>query len=140
MNVLLADFLVSPLRISAAKDILRLSGDGHYFEAGYLGLCPIPYGVYKVNTSQAITDGMNYAVGGSGEFDNLGFTKTSDQISEFRQLITAGVYNISDIVDKSLILLSISGNDYASVVRKSGITVTFTDQDLKNLQCSFPMV
>lgn len=82
---------------------------------------------------------MNFAVGGSGEFDNLGFTKTSDQIAEFRQLIS-GVYDLADIVDKSLILFSISGNDYASVIRNFGFTVSFTDQDLKkssvlSLQC-----
>lgn len=90
-----------------------------------MGLRPATYREYEVNPITPICDGINFAVGGSGVFDNLGFTKTRDQVAQFKKLLDANVYG-SHGVDfaKSAVLFAISGNDYgaygASLITKVG--------------------
>jgi len=83
----------------------------------YMGLNPATYRKYKADASTPTGDGMNFAVGGAGVFNNLGFTKTSDQIAQFKALLDANVYDSSSVFNESVILFAISGNDYAAYTR-----------------------
>ncbi|CAM6028567.1 unnamed protein product [Sphagnum balticum] len=96
--------------------------------ATFMGLNPVPYRLYSTGAAAlpALRDGVNFAVGGAGVFDNLGFTKTGDQITQLKELVTAGVYDPSFMADSSLILYGVSGNDYAAFTRNNagGISAT----------------
>jgi hypothetical protein len=93
-----------------------------------MGLNPVPYRLYSTGAAAlpALRDGVNFAVGGAGVFDNLGFTKTGDQITQLKELVTAGVYDPSFMAESSLILYGVSGNDYAAFTRNNagGISAT----------------
>lgn len=83
-----------------------------------MGLKPATYRKYKLYPSTPICDGINFAVGGSGVFDNLGFTKAGDQIVQFKKLLDANVYGGQGVdFAKSAVLFAISGNDYAAYGR-----------------------
>jgi hypothetical protein len=80
-------------------------------------LSPATYRMYESNPSTPVGDGMNFAVGGAGVFANLGFTKTSDQIVQFKALLDANLYDTTSVFSESVILFAISGNDYAAYTR-----------------------
>lgn len=112
------------------------------FLGKYMGLNPVTYRNYKLNSSTPTADGMNFAVGGAGVFDNLGFTKTRDQIAQFVTLLDANVFDNSSVFSESVILFAISGNDYAAYARNfpgSNLTIIVPAvvdqmvQDLKSL-------
>lgn len=88
--------------------------------ADYIGLHPRPYILYEERPSTRKEDGMNFAVGGSGVKDNLGFTKTRDQIAQLKTVINSGVYS-ETVYKESLILFTISGNDYYAFLRNSQV-------------------
>ncbi|XP_024359198.1 GDSL esterase/lipase At5g03600 isoform X1 [Physcomitrium patens] len=97
--------------------------DGQVFSdilADYIGLHPRPYILYEERPSTRKEDGMNFAVGGSGVKDNLGFTKTRDQIAQLKTVINSGVYS-ETVYKESLILFTISGNDYYAFLRNSQV-------------------
>ncbi|XP_024359207.1 GDSL esterase/lipase At5g03600 isoform X2 [Physcomitrium patens] len=93
--------------------------DGQVF-SDILGLHPRPYILYEERPSTRKEDGMNFAVGGSGVKDNLGFTKTRDQIAQLKTVINSGVYS-ETVYKESLILFTISGNDYYAFLRNSQV-------------------
>lgn len=112
------------------------------FLGKYMGLNPKTYRKYKLDSSTSTADGMNFAVGGAGVFNNLGFTKTRDQIAQFEALLDANVFDRSSVFSESVILFAISGNDYAAFSRNlpgANLTIVVTAivdqmvQDLKSL-------
>lgn len=103
-----------------------------------MGLKPATYRKYKSDGDTPICDGINFAVGGSGVFDNLGFTKAGDQIAQFKKLLDADVYG-DDGLDfaKSAVLFAISGNDYAAYGRSLLTMVGSPPNILYDLNCKF---
>jgi len=90
--------------------------------ADYMGLKPRPYRLLhrtSAGLSNNVSDGINFAVAGSGVFDNQGFTKTGDQITQLKEVLKNRLYP-KNVVRKSLILYAVSGNDYAAYRRNNG--------------------
>ena len=90
--------------------------------ADYMGLKPHPYRLLNRTPDLAthVSDGINFAVSGSGVFDNLGFTKTEDQITQLKEVLKAAELYPKDVVRSSLLLYMVSGNDYAAYQRNNG--------------------
>jgi len=120
--------------------------DGHLlaeFLGNYMGLKPATYRNYSSNPNTPICDGINFAVGGSGVFDNLGFTKAGDQIAQLKKLLDDDVYGDHGVdFAKSAVLFAISGNDYGAYGRSlltMNVTIIITAvvnqmvQDIKSL-------
>ncbi|KAG0558753.1 hypothetical protein KC19_10G051500 [Ceratodon purpureus] len=90
--------------------------------ADSLGLKPRPYRVLGDNTQPTnVNDGVNFAVGGSGVFPNLGFTKTGDQIAQLQVVLNSGVGGpyTPTVRRKSLVFYGLAGNDYATFLRNN---------------------
>ncbi|KAG0560821.1 hypothetical protein KC19_9G016500 [Ceratodon purpureus] len=86
----------------------------------YMGLKPCPFRLLNtLSTSTGVQDGINFAVSGSGVFENLGFTKTGDQITQLRRVLKTNLYS-KTVYKKAVILYAISGNDYAAYKRNNG--------------------
>lgn len=85
-----------------------------------MGLKPRPFRLLNtLSTSTHVQDGINFAVSGSGVFENLGFTKTGDQIIELKRVLKTSLYS-KTVYKKAVILYAISGNDYAAYERNNG--------------------
>ena len=95
--------------------------------ADALGLKPRPYRVLGDNNQPTnVADGVNFAVGGAGVFDNLGFTKTGDQILQLQGVLNSGVggpYN-STVLAEILAVYGLFGNDYAAFLRNNANLVS----------------
>ena len=90
-----------------------------------MGLKPCPFRLLKTLpiSTQCVKDGINFAVAGAGVFDNLGFTKTGDQIKQLKGVLRTKLYPPS-VYKKAIILYAISGNDYGTYKRNNGSSTT----------------
>ncbi|GLJ25814.1 hypothetical protein SUGI_0494350 [Cryptomeria japonica] len=90
------------------------------FWADILGISsPIAYELLRshdcnVNASK-IKQGVNFAVGGSGIFRAFGFKTVPEQVQQFKKLIAAGSGFDSPKLSRSVVLVSVAGNDYAAL-------------------------
>ncbi|PQQ18976.1 GDSL esterase/lipase [Prunus yedoensis var. nudiflora] len=64
---------------------------------------------------------MNFAFGGIGVFDTLvSGSNLTTQIDFFEQLLQQRVYAINDVINSSIALVSVAGNDYAAHFGRPG--------------------
>jgi hypothetical protein len=85
-----------------------------------MGVKPHPFRLLNTSsTSTDVQDGINFAVSGSGVFENLGLTKTGDQIAQLKEVLKTKLYP-KTVYKKAVILYAISGNDYAAYKRNNG--------------------
>ena len=85
-----------------------------------MGLKPHPFRLLNTSsTSTDVQDGINFAVSGSGVFENLGLTKTGDQIAQLKEVLKTKLYP-KTVYKKAVILYATSGNDYAAYKRNNG--------------------
>ncbi|GAB4833405.1 hypothetical protein Ancab_031648 [Ancistrocladus abbreviatus] len=77
---------------------------------------PVAFRSWK-NHPNKLKQGMNFAYGGTGVFDIPGvvYPNMTRQIDLFQQLVDQKVYNSSDLQD-SVVLVTLSGNDYSAYV------------------------
>ncbi|XP_026416148.1 GDSL esterase/lipase At3g09930-like [Papaver somniferum] len=84
------------------------------FLASFMGIkSPMPYTQLDDLSKTKVSNGMNFAHGGTGVF-NTWMKKEPNmtiQIDTFKQYIADGVYTKSDL-DESMAVVSSSGNDY----------------------------
>nr|XP_024376766.1 GDSL esterase/lipase At5g03610-like [Physcomitrium patens] len=93
------------------------------FLADFMGLKPPPYRLLNGSAnSTRLEDGINFAVAGCGVFDNLGFTKTGDQIRQLTDMLNTDLYSKDVIFSEALIMYASSGNDYAAYRLNNGST------------------
>lgn len=91
--------------------------------ADFMGLKPPPYRLLNGSAnSTRLEDGINFAVAGCGVFDNLGFTKTGDQIRQLTDMLNTDLYSKDVIFSEALIMYASSGNDYAAYRLNNGST------------------
>nr|AKH04262.1 putative ester hydrolase [Taxus baccata] len=100
-------------RVSSGKIQTDFWGD-------ILGLpCPVSYELLKNHDCEAdaerITQGVNFAVGGSGIFRAYGFTTIPEQVKQFKKLIAASSGFDSHKLSRSVALISAAGNDYVAL-------------------------
>ncbi|KAL8526315.1 hypothetical protein ACS0TY_015507 [Phlomoides rotata] len=101
--------------------------------ARFLGLkSPLAYRWVKIG-GKKLRYGMNFAYGGSGVFNTLGdlLPNMTTQIGFFQKLVDQNVYTKSDL-QSSLVLVTLSGNDYATFLANGGT--------LQSLQSFIPRV
>ncbi|KAH9317111.1 hypothetical protein KI387_018880, partial [Taxus chinensis] len=85
---------------------------------------PVPYN-QKESFPNLVPFGMNFASGGTGIFDTVsGLPNATAQIDQLQAMVRNGVYSRSSLAS-SLVLVSVSGNDYGFYVRRKR-----TDQGL----------
>ncbi|CAN0900594.1 GDSL esterase/lipase At5g03610 [Linum grandiflorum] len=111
--------------------------DGRIFTdyiASFLGIeSPLPY-TLMTTTAQGSPDprlqyGLNFAYGGTGVFDTLiRAPNMAAQINLFQKTIQQQAYTKQDLINSSVALISIAGNDYLTYVQKNGKL-----QELSNL-------
>ncbi|GLJ25817.1 hypothetical protein SUGI_0494400 [Cryptomeria japonica] len=94
------------------KNPNRLLGD-------ILGLpVPIAYELLRSHdcksTAKKIRQGVNFAVGGSGIFQAYGFITVAQQVKEFKKLIAGSHGFDSRKLSRSVVLISVAGNDYGA--------------------------
>eukprot|EP00253_Pinus_taeda_P005740 PITA_05740 len=83
---------------------------------------PVPHSQRDSNPNM-LPFGMNFATGGTGVFRTWpGLPSTSTQIDQLQELIGNGVYSAKNLAS-SLVLFSVSGNDYGSYILQQGGTV-----------------
>ncbi|KAI3924834.1 hypothetical protein MKW98_031085 [Papaver atlanticum] len=83
------------------------------FLASFMGIeSPMPYTQWNNLSKRRVTNGMNFAHGGTGVFDTwMKEGNMTTQINAFKQYIADGVYNKSDL-EESIAVVSNAGNDY----------------------------
>ncbi|GLJ25803.1 hypothetical protein SUGI_0494060 [Cryptomeria japonica] len=104
------------------------------FWGDILGLpSPIAYELrrsHDCNTNaNKIRQGVNFAVGGSGIFESLGFPTLAQQVEQFKGLIRESlvVFGFRKLC-RSVVLISVSGNDYiAYISSRNGSTEGLID-------------
>ncbi|XP_059076190.1 GDSL esterase/lipase At5g03610 isoform X2 [Cryptomeria japonica] len=104
-------------RFSSGKIQTDLWGD-------ILGLpVPIPYELLKSHKCKVIAkkirQGVNFAVGGSGIFRDYGFTTVPQQVKQFKKLIGGSQGFDSHKLSRSVVLISVAGNDYGAFLSRS---------------------
>ncbi|XP_059076599.1 GDSL esterase/lipase At5g03610-like [Cryptomeria japonica] len=82
-----------------------------------LGLpVPIAYELLISHDCKAIAkkirQGVNFAVGGSGIFEDYGFKTIEQQVKQFKKLIGGNQGFDSHKLSRSVVLISVAGNDY----------------------------
>ncbi|XP_059076194.1 GDSL esterase/lipase At5g03610-like isoform X2 [Cryptomeria japonica] len=87
------------------------------FWGDILGLsAPIAYELLKSHDCKAIAKkirhGVNFAVGGSGIFEDYGFKTIAQQVKQFKKLIWESQGFGSHKLSQSVVLISVAGNDY----------------------------
>lgn len=85
--------------------------------ASFLGISsPVPYTLRKFVKKSRLESGMNFAYGGTGVFDTVfGGPNLTTQIDFFQQLLEQKLYSTkNDVVNLSIALVSVAGNDYAA--------------------------
>ncbi|CAL8118514.1 unnamed protein product [Prunus armeniaca] len=85
--------------------------------ASFLGInSPVPYALRKFVKKSKLESGMNFAYGGTGVFDTVfGGPNLTTQIDFFQQLLEQKLYSTkNDVVNSSIALVSVAGNDYAA--------------------------
>ncbi|XP_055812276.1 GDSL esterase/lipase At5g03610-like isoform X1 [Solanum dulcamara] len=89
--------------------------------ARFLGVkSPVPYRWMKYATKR-LRYGINFAYGGTGVFNTrVPEPNMTTQIDFFQKLMAESVYTKADIVQSSLFLLSLAGNDYGAYLSKGG--------------------
>ncbi|KAL6289309.1 hypothetical protein ACE6H2_006819 [Prunus campanulata] len=83
----------------------------------FLGIrSPVPYTLRKFVKKSKLESGMNFAYGGTGVFDTVfGGPNLTTQIDFFQQLLEQKLYSTkNDVVNSSIALVSVAGNDYAA--------------------------
>ncbi|GLJ25845.1 hypothetical protein SUGI_0495190 [Cryptomeria japonica] len=91
------------------------------FWANILGLpSPIAYEMLKSHdckaTAKKIRQGVNFAVGGSGILRAYGFTTVPQQVKQFKELVGGSLGFDSHKLSRSIVLISVAGNDYGAYV------------------------
>ncbi|GLJ55987.1 hypothetical protein SUGI_1201940 [Cryptomeria japonica] len=89
------------------------------FVASYFNMStPLPYNQRQGNPN-LVRFGMNFASGGTGIFDTVpGLPNATAQIEQLQDLVKNGVYSATSLAS-SLVLFSISGNDYGFYVQRT---------------------
>ncbi|KAL6289317.1 hypothetical protein ACE6H2_006827 [Prunus campanulata] len=94
---------------------------------------PVPYALRKFGKKSKLQSGMNFAFGGTGVFDTLvSGPNLTTQIDFFEQLLQQKVYAKNDVVNSSIALVSVAGNDYAAHFGRPGNDTKLT-VDLKRI-------
>ncbi|CAI9759813.1 unnamed protein product [Fraxinus pennsylvanica] len=110
--------------------------------ASFLGIrSPVPY-EWKKLEEKWIETGMNFAYGGTGVFNTLvDQPNMTAQINFFQQLVQENVYTRNNLSSSSIVLVSLSGNDYGTYFAKNGslegleaFTKSVIDQLVLNLK------
>ncbi|CAN1780834.1 GDSL esterase/lipase At5g03610, partial [Linum perenne] len=71
--------------------------------------------------SRRVQYGMNFAYGGTGVFDTLiQAPNMAAQINLFQNTIEQKTYRKQDLINSSIALVSIAGNDYLTYIQKNG--------------------
>ncbi|KAH9311042.1 hypothetical protein KI387_026077, partial [Taxus chinensis] len=97
--------------------------------AEILGLpTPIPYQMLKTHECEEIPNkivhGVNFAFGGSGLFEALGYITIPNQVKQFKKLMKkTGVFGAHDLA-RSIVLLSNAGQDYYSYLENNNSNVS----------------
>ncbi|KAK4836362.1 hypothetical protein QYF36_022044 [Acer negundo] len=74
----------------------------------------------SVKRSQ-VMNGMNFAYGGTGVFNTLvNEPNLTTQVKFFEQLLEEKVYSRQDLINSSIALVSVAGNDYGTYVFQNG--------------------
>ncbi|XP_059076592.1 GDSL esterase/lipase At3g09930 [Cryptomeria japonica] len=89
------------------------------FWGDILGLpVPIAYELFRSHdckaTAKKIRRGVNFAVGGSGIFQAYGFITVAQQVKQFKKLIAGSHGFDSRKLSRSVVLISVAGNDYGA--------------------------
>jgi len=89
-----------------------------------LGLpAPIAYELLKSHdckeTSKKIRKGVNFAVGGSAIFEGYGFITVAEQVKQYKKLIEGSQGFDSHKLSRSVVLISVVGNDYGAFLSKN---------------------
>ncbi|XP_057835333.2 GDSL esterase/lipase At5g03610 [Cryptomeria japonica] len=89
------------------------------FWGDILGLpVPIAYELLRSHdcksTAKKIRQGVNFAVGGSGIFQAYGFITVAQQVKQFKKLIPGSHGFDSRKLSRSVVLISVAGNDYGA--------------------------
>ncbi|GLJ25813.1 hypothetical protein SUGI_0494340 [Cryptomeria japonica] len=89
------------------------------FWGDILGLpVPIAYELLRSHdckaTAKKIRKGVNFAVGGSGIFQAYGFITVAQQVKQFKKLIAGSHGFDSRKLSRSVVLISVAGNDYGT--------------------------
>ncbi|CAN1780833.1 GDSL esterase/lipase At5g03610, partial [Linum perenne] len=95
----------------------------YVFTASFLGIeSPVPYTMMKTTEgSRRVQYGMNFAYGGTGVFDTLiQAPNMAAQINLFQNTIEQKTYRKQDLINSSIALVSIAGNDYLTYIQKNG--------------------
>lgn len=78
---------------------------------------PLPY-TQRDSYPNQVSSGMNFASGGTGVFDTVpGLPNATAQIDQLENIISKGVYSNKSFAS-SLVLFSISGNDYGFYIQR----------------------
>ncbi|XP_019151451.1 PREDICTED: GDSL esterase/lipase At5g03610-like [Ipomoea nil] len=103
--------------------------------ASYLGIrSPLPYR-WREFGGKIVGDGMNFAYGGTGVFSTLvSKPNMTTQINFFQQMVEENVYTKRDL-RSSIALVSVAGNDYATVAKNGNIQdiEAFTEKIIQQL-------
>nr|GME17441.1 GDSL esterase/lipase At5g03610-like [Ipomoea batatas] len=103
--------------------------------ASYLGIrSPVPYRWRKFG-GKIEGDGMNFAYGGTGVFSTMvSKPNMTTQINFFQQMVEENVYTKQDL-SSSIALVSVAGNDYATVAKNGNIQdiEAFTEKIIQQL-------
>ncbi|XP_057835497.2 GDSL esterase/lipase At5g03610-like isoform X1 [Cryptomeria japonica] len=94
------------------------------FWGDILGLpVPIPYELLKSHeckaTANKVREGVNFAVGGSAIFRAYGFITVAQQVKQFKKLIVGRQGFDSHKLSRSVVLISVAGNDYGAFLSTS---------------------
>ncbi|XP_057835501.2 GDSL esterase/lipase At5g03610 isoform X2 [Cryptomeria japonica] len=94
------------------------------FWGDILGLpVPIAYELLKSHeckaTAKKIRQGVNFAVGGSGVYQAFGFITVPQQVKQFKKLIGRSHGFDSHKLSRSVVLISVAGNDYGAFLSRS---------------------
>ncbi|XP_057835451.2 GDSL esterase/lipase At5g03590 [Cryptomeria japonica] len=93
-----------------------------------LGL-PTPIAYEMLRTRQCeeipknIVQGVNFAFGGSGILEDHGYITISDQVKQFKKLMSETGVLGSEELGRSVVLISNAGNDYLSYIDSNGINI-----------------
>ncbi|KAF8395377.1 hypothetical protein HHK36_019323 [Tetracentron sinense] len=93
------------------------------YVASFIGIKsgPVPYVLRNMGTDP-LSNGMNFAYGGTGVFNTLTLDPNmTTQIDFLQQLLQDGVYTKDDL-NSSMALVSAAGNDYTAYLAKNGTT------------------
>ncbi|GLJ25816.1 hypothetical protein SUGI_0494370 [Cryptomeria japonica] len=94
------------------------------FWGDILGLpVPIAYELLRSHdcksTAKKIRQGVNFAVGGSAIFRAYGFITVAQQVKQFKKLIRGSQGFDSHKLSRSVVLISVVGNDYGAFLNSS---------------------